>query len=233
MNAVKLAAAGLIMAAAYYYWQQQQSAADEQAMSDDTDWLGGSEVLAEAGDVLTSASESVAETIDSWTGGFMKISAMAKVDPNVLGNRNVQAMLRVIRAGEGTADDGGYSRMFGGAQFSGFNDHPRQKVTKWGYTSTAAGAYQLLSKVWDETRGLMGLRDFSPASQDLAAVGRIAARGALADVMAGRFDVAIRKLNKEWASLPGSPYGQKTISLEAARSIFLAQGGQFDGNMYA
>lgn len=232
MNTVKVAAAALVMAAAYYYWQQQQAAADQQTASFD-DWGSTDGMLAEAGDVLTSSAESIATTIDSWTGGFMKISAMAKVQPTVLNNANVQAMLRVIRAGEGTADDAGYSRMFGGAQFGSFDDHPRQKVTKWGYTSTAAGAYQLLSKVWDETRGLMGLRDFSPASQDLAAVGRIAARGALDDVVAGRFEVAIRKLNKEWASLPGSPYGQKTITMEAAKKIFLAYGGNSEGNIYA
>jgi hypothetical protein len=31
---------------------------------------------------------------------------------------NVQAFLRVIRAGEGTADDDGYRRQFGGKLFS-------------------------------------------------------------------------------------------------------------------
>lgn len=230
MSRVKIAAAGVVMAAAYYYWQTQQAAAD-QAAADSTFFDTG--MIAEAGDVLTNATQSAAETIDSWTGGMLKISNMARVSPDVLNDRNVQAMLRVIRTGEGTADAAGYSRMFGGAQFNSYNDHPRQKVTKWGYTSTAAGAYQILSKVWDETRGLMGLSDFSPASQDLAAVGRIAARGALQDVIAGNFDSAIRKLNKEWASLPGSPYGQKTMSMESARQIFLAMGGETNGAIYA
>ena len=227
MDRVKLAAAAVVCAAAYYYWKSQQGAADQAAAD-----AAGS-VLTDAQDVLTSATQSAAETIDTWTGGMLKISNMARVAPDVLNDRNVQAMLRVIRTGEGTADQGGYSRMFGGGQFNSFADHPRQTVSKWGYTSTAAGAYQLLTKVWDETRTLMGLRDFSPASQDLAAVGRIAARGALDDVIQGRFDTAVRKLNKEWASLPGSPYGQKTISMEAARSIFLAQGGELNGNIYA
>ncbi|MDR0674562.1 MAG: glycoside hydrolase family 104 protein [Zoogloeaceae bacterium] len=141
-------------------------------------------------------------------------------------NKNVQAFLRVIRRGEGTADEGGYSRLFGGGTFSSYADHPRVKVTKNGYTSTAAGAYQFLSRTWDEVRAIMGLADFSPASQDWAAVGRIAARGALEDVKAGRFEAAIRKTCLEWASLPGSPYGQPTITLKTATSVFLSNGGK-------
>lgn len=153
---------------------------------------------------------------------------MRGVDASTLRDANVQAMLRVIRAGEGTADQGGYNRLFGGGSFAGYADHPRRVVKIGAYTSTAAGAYQFLASVWDETRAAMGLRDFSPASQDMGAVGRIAARGALADVQAGRFARAISKLNKEWASLPDSPYGQPTLSMERAASIYVAMGGSID-----
>ena len=93
------------------------------------------------------------------------------------------------------------------------------------WTSTAAGAYQFLARVWDETARIMGLGDFSPGNQDLAAVGRIAARGALPDVLAGRFESAVRKCAWEWASLPGSPYGQPTISMERAKAIYLERRG--------
>ncbi|MDR0735429.1 MAG: lysozyme, partial [Zoogloeaceae bacterium] len=78
---------------------------------------------------------------------------------------------------------------------------------------------------WDEVKKIMGLPDFSPASQDWAAVGRIAARGALEDVKAGRFAAAVRKTSLEWASLPGSPYGQPTISMKTATDVFLSNGG--------
>jgi len=71
----------------------------------------------------------------------------------------------------------------------------------------------------------MGLKDFSPASQDLAALGRIAARGALDDVLAGRFTLAISKINKEWASLPNSPYGQPTQTLTGALAVYQSNGG--------
>ncbi|WP_235548587.1 glycoside hydrolase family 24 protein [Noviherbaspirillum sp. Root189] len=156
----------------------------------------------------------------------MKISAMRTVDLSVLTNPNVQAILRVIRTGEGTADEAGYRRIFGGQMFTSYDDHPRITVTKSGYKSTAAGAYQMLASTWDETRKMMGLSDFSPASQDAAAVGRIAARGALPDVLAGRFDVAIKKIAKEWASLPGSPYGQPVMTIDKARQIYAMAGGE-------
>jgi len=173
----------------------------------------------------TNAVEAVATTLDDWTGGFMKLSDMAKVTAAHVANRNVRAFLAVIRRGEGTADAGGYTRLFGGEQFTSLADHPRRLVSKSGYKSTAAGAYQFLESTWDETRRVMGLTDFSQASQDRGAVGRIAFRGALADVLAGRFEDAVRKCAKEWASLPFSPYGQPTISLATAQTVYTNGGG--------
>lgn len=166
--------------------------------------------------------------------GMVRISAARGLKADVLTNRNVQAMLAVIRRGEGTADADGYRRMFGGSMFSSYADHPRKSncfTLKGGkrLCSTAAGAYQFLTSSWDETRLAMGLPDFSPASQDFAAVGRIAARGALDDVLAGRLALAMTKLSYEWASLPGSPYGQPVISAATAQSVFLAAGGRIDG----
>lgn len=166
--------------------------------------------------------------------GVVRISAMKSVTAEALAHPNVRAMLAVIRRGEGTADADGYRRMFGGKLFVGFADHPRTVncfTLKSGgrLCSSAAGAYQFLTDSWDETRRAMGLPDFSPASQDRAAVGRMAARGALADVIAGRLALALTKLSYEWASLPGSPYGQPVISSETARSVFLAAGGRIDG----
>lgn len=150
-----------------------------------------------------------------------------------LTQRNLSAFLHVIRTGEGTADVGGYSRIFGGAQFASFADHPRQVVTATlGGTpirSTAAGAYQFLSRTWDECRDALALPDFSPDSQDLAAAYLIRRRGALADACAGRLEDAIAKCAREWASLPGSPYGQPTITLEMARNAYARAGGQLYG----
>lgn len=140
---------------------------------------------------------------------------------------NVQAFLRVIRAGETSQDDRAYSTMFGGGFFASFVDHPRLKNSAAGLTSTAAGAYQFLERTWDNLVVKYKFPDFSPASQDLGAVALILGRGALDDVLAGRFDAAIRKCNKEWASLPGSPYGQPTRTMAQAKQTYEAYGGTY------
>ncbi|HLP99266.1 MAG TPA: glycoside hydrolase family 104 protein [Sideroxyarcus sp.] len=153
---------------------------------------------------------------------------MIAVDDATLANKNVQAFLKMIRIGEGTSDALGYQRIYGsrsGAQFVDFSDHPRRSVTAAGITSTAAGAYQILRGTWDELVSKYGFADFSPHSQDLAAVALLKRRGALLDVMEGRFDAAISKCAKEWASLPGSPYGQPTVKLADARSNYQRFGG--------
>lgn len=181
--------------------------------------------LADIPDVVSDAANAIGDSVDSLTGGFMKVSAMRNVTNADLQNKNVQAFLRVIRRGEGTTDANGYRRIFGGQLINSYADHPRITVNKSGYSSSAAGAYQFIISSWDETKNIMGLKDFSPASQDLAAVGRIMARGALEDVKAGRFETALKKCAREWASLPGSPYGQPVISLETARSVYLSYNG--------
>lgn len=139
---------------------------------------------------------------------------------------NLRAFLDVIRAGEGTADADGYRRHYGGRLFDGYADHPRVAIKAGQWTSTAAGAYQFLSRTWDEAAKALALPDFSPASQDLAAVFLIRRRGALADAMAGRLDKAIAGCAKEWASLPGSPYGQPTRTREQAHATYAAAGGR-------
>jgi muramidase (phage lysozyme) len=148
-------------------------------------------------------------------------------------NANLQAFLAMIRYAEGTSGANGYRTLFGGGLFDSFDDHPRQYiVASLGgreITSSAAGAYQFLARTWDDVRGILSLPDFSPASQDRAAAFLIRRRGALADVNAGRFDVAISKCNKEWASLAGSPYGQPTKSLSNLRRVYVASGGQVAG----
>ncbi|WP_314434610.1 glycoside hydrolase family 24 protein [Massilia timonae] len=143
--------------------------------------------------------------------------------------QNVQAFLRTIRTAEGTAGGNGYSMLFGGDTFTGFADHPRVKITRTSngrpITSSAAGAYQMLARTWDGVRAKLGLADFSPASQDRAAVELIRQRGALADVRAGRFADAINKCRKEWASLPGAGYGQPEKNVGDLFTAYINAGG--------
>lgn len=158
-----------------------------------------------------------------------QVSNLVTSVADAVNDPQVQAFLMLIRTGEGTTGPNGYRTMFGGGLFVSFTDHPRRSNTRSGITSTAAGAYQFLTGTWDEMRAKYGLADFSPACQDVAAVGLIKRRGALADVLAGRFKAAIDKCNREWASLPGSPYGQPTLTYARAASVLAANGAQIDG----
>jgi muramidase (phage lysozyme) len=149
----------------------------------------------------------------------------------VVNDPQVRAFLQLVRTGEGTTGGNGYRTLFGGGLFTSFADHPRRTISLSGYTSTAAGAYQFLMGTWDEMAAKYDLPDFSPASQDVAAVGLIKRRGALADVLAGRFRAAIDKCNREWASLPGSPYGQPTLSYARAQTVLASAGANILGNV--
>jgi muramidase (phage lysozyme) len=162
---------------------------------------------------------------DGFFKGMIGTMRIKDVRPEMLYNPNVQAFLRVIRTGEGTADSGGYSRLFGGGQFTSFAWHPNVRVPYGATYSTAAGAYQIVKKTWEWIAQELGLKDFSPASQDMAALALLAYRGALDDVLAGNFDAALRKASKEWASLPYSTAGQPKISLAKAQQIFFDGGG--------
>jgi muramidase (phage lysozyme) len=143
---------------------------------------------------------------------------------------NVAAFLRVIRACEGTAGENGYAVTFGYEPIPSLHDHPRRKITKGGYTSTAAGAYQFLERTWDEMRDKYALPDFSPESQDAAAVGLLIRRKALSSVRAGLLDRAVELCNREWASLPGSPYGQPVRTMGFVHRVYEMHGGKLHAN---
>ena len=161
----------------------------------------------------------------------MNAAALRSICASALQSANMRAFLAVIRAGEGTPDDDGYRRLFGGDLIERLDDHPRIPVTRKlagrPITSTAAGAYQFLARTWDECRAALQLPDFGRTSQDLAAVFLIRRRGALDDVLAGRFEQAVAKCAREWASLPGSPYGQPTKTIAQATRTYTDAGGSF------
>ncbi|HTN47190.1 MAG TPA: glycoside hydrolase family 104 protein [Flavipsychrobacter sp.] len=159
---------------------------------------------------------------------------------SALANSNIAAFLRVIRSGESSQDDDrAYRMMYGGKLFSSFDDHPRQAfLSSWGWTD-AAGAYQFMASVpgkvktntWDRIQAKLGLPDFSPESQDLAAIELLRERGVYDLILQGYIEEAINGssrntgANKEWASLPNNPYGQPAITMAKAISTFKQYGG--------
>lgn len=152
-------------------------------------------------------------------------------------NQNLAAFLWMIRKAEGTAADEGYRALFGwrpgnGKTFNSFADHPRQFFT---YTdqanrtirTSAAGAYQITATTFNGLVKGYGFSDFSPATQDDMAQMLIKERGALADVKAGRFELALSKVRPVWASLPGAGVNQPERSMQYARAAYQDAGGTF------
>ncbi len=125
----------------------------------------------------------------------------------------IRAFLQALRLGEGTKGANGYRTLYGGTLFESFARHPCRPIKAAGITSTAAGAYQFLAATWDEVAKQYGLEDFTPHSQDLGAVALLYRRGAVDAILSGRIETAVALCAKEWASLPGSPYGQPTITM--------------------
>jgi muramidase (phage lysozyme) len=129
----------------------------------------------------------------------------------------VKAFLKMIRWAEGTDGVDGYRTQYTGAKFDDFSDHPRKVLCSTfngkKLCSDASGAYQIMSiPTWDgqwvdgEKRiGLkekLKLKDFSPQSQDLAAIDLLKDAGAIALIEKDDIAGAIAKSCSIWASLP-------------------------------
>jgi len=154
---------------------------------------------------------------------------------------NVKAFLFTIRASEhrypnDVTNDAAYHIFYGGRRFYDLSEHPvitgemkpivlpnhvcaAVKLNP-GCVSTAAGAYQLIMPTWTRLRNKLQLMDFSPASQDLAAVQLLDDIGALKLVQSGDIEAALAKASKVWASLPGSSAQQNPRTLQYALDRF-------------
>lgn len=140
----------------------------------------------------------------------------------LLNNGNVRRYLDMLAAAEGT-DTHNYTTAFGGGRIESLNDHPRvrhsfNETTGNKNTTTAAGRYQFLESTWDDQARKLGLRDFSPRSQDIAAISILKDTGALPDILNGNWDSALSKTGNIWASLPTSPYPQPRRSRDFVMS---------------
>lgn len=144
-------------------------------------------------------------------------------------NANVQAALHVIRGGETSQEDSAYKELYGGGSFDSFADHPRQRITSHGITSTAAGAYQFLEHTWDNLVKQYGFTDFSPPNQDLGAVALIAGRKAADLIVAGHLKEMLDKCSYEWASLPPFRYSKQggRYTLEKCQAVYEQFGGTY------
>lgn len=128
-----------------------------------------------------------------------------------LNNPNVRKFLDVIAKAEGVKH--GYNTIFGNERFNNLSAHPnvrkqfKQTDGKMNVTS-AAGRYQFIKSTWGEQARRYKLKDFSPQSQDIAAIGLLIQNGSLPYILKGDYQTAISKSGGTWASLPSSPYAQ-------------------------
>ncbi len=182
----------------------------------------------------TSVFDSLDETFSTLADDFT-LSTLTDpfipIDQTTAFDTNVAAFLQLIRFGESGNTASAYAILYGGSKFSDFSQHPGIFFTlPDGRRTSAAGAYQITQTTWNSLRRQYDLPDFSPTTQDFAAVCLIKRRGALGDVEAGRFDTAIRKCRQEWTSLPGA--AEARYSLDKAHQLLVSYGGTFDqGNL--
>lgn len=94
------------------------------------------------------------------------------------------------------------------------------KTERWHHKSSASGAYMITTETWLEYKTKLGLTDFGPDSQDSVAIAIIKQEQAYDDVREAKVEVAIKKLNKRWSSLPGGSQHQTGVTLEKAMEQF-------------
>lgn len=216
-----IVAAGTLAAAAYVLWSNSQ---------------GVTYVGTDGADTTStdSGTNFISSMVDSVTSNVQN----AFIDPaTALANSNVQAWLATIRQCEtGTTGPRAYTTIAGGGQLTSLASYPTIGTTivinGKPVTTHAVGAYQFMPATWGDASSALGLTDFSPAAQDIAAVWLTKRRGALADVINGNLVAAVAKCNKEWASLPGSPYNQNPVS-QATFAAYYAQNGGIQTGAFA
>lgn len=149
-----------------------------------------------------------------------------------------RGLQQAISRAEGTWQGGrpNYRKMFGGGEFSGdFSKHPDRVVRTPGYASAAAGAYQFMPGTYAEVARELGLKDFSPESQDLAmlykARQRLLPAGGLAAITkAGALTPELQGyLAPEWASFPtaeGKSYYGQPVKRSSQISAWFDEGAR-------
>jgi len=65
----------------------------------------------------------------------------------------VRAFIRMLRVKEGTDTERGYTTQYSGKQFSDLSKHPEEVITSGKYSSSAAGAYQIMTDTWKNLTG--------------------------------------------------------------------------------
>lgn len=149
-----------------------------------------------------------------------------------LAHPNVAAFLKAIAAAEGGGYDFKYGALKGRSndrwRFTDMSTHPGPGI---GGKSTAAGMYQITRPTWQHHGAKLGLRDFSPRTQDLIAVEILRSLGVIEAIKMGRIIDIMPKVARIWAALSKGP-GQKNhyppqryVKFENFLTSYLSAGG--------
>ncbi|AUX18824.1 glycoside hydrolase family 104 protein [Flavobacterium columnare] len=152
----------------------------------------------------------------------------------------IRAFMRMLRVGEGTENERGYTTIYSGEQFSDMSKHPEKVITAGAYSSSAAGAYQIMRYTWwwlggekltddnkkagvyEEAHDYIkkySIPDFTSESQDKLCVIIFKHKrpGSLELITKKQIKEALEKYGSyEWASLPPGRYGQPTQTMDVA-----------------
>ena len=129
-----------------------------------------------------------------------------------------------LAVGESAGD---YTVLVGGGHFTGFDHFPiwSGKVFSTGI-SHAAGKYQFQPGTWARCAGALGLKDFSPASQDAAAwylagevYHRMTGRSLEGDLVAGDTSHVVAALKSTWTSLSETSFPGRFAAAVARLSV--------------
>jgi len=145
---------------------------------------------------------------DGGIAGFAEGKRVFSAD-KYLENPMVQRFLDYINVYEGSPKE---NQTVGYHKFDDLSQHPNKRVkfNKRGDKSTAAGAYQLINRTWQDQAKKQGLTDFSLENQKRAAIGVLKETGALDALMNGDIEKAKQRAARAWASIPGSTIGEAT-----------------------
>lgn len=133
------------------------------------------------------------------TAGSAPLTAFQNANVNTANQLLQEPRVRAFLGALGNVESGNrYNVIVGGGTFGDYSQHPN--ITVGG--SSEAGAYQFNHGTWGDEVKRLGLTDFSPPSQDLAAVDLLNRLGALPKLLSNDVDGAIFSAAKRWDSLP-------------------------------
>ncbi len=172
---------------------------------------------------------------------FLKADgAYFTVGKNCECEERIRAFMRMLRVGEGTQGETGYTTQYSGTQFSDMSTHPENVITAGAYSSSAAGAYQIMRYTWWWLKGerltsdnkkagvyeeahdyvkKYSIPDFTAESQDKLCVIILKHKraGSLELITKNQIKESLEQYGSyEWASLPPGRYGQPAQTMDVA-----------------